>query len=117
MTHPTDAELAAAIDRGIADGSIIELTPEVLDEMALAAGLNTPPRAPEIAAAEGKAYRWVLATRRSTAHALTDRLPHGDTSNTVCGRTLWTETMQAARDQSRRCGACTQMIASGTGWA
>lgn len=43
--HPTDAELAAAIDRGIADGSIIELTPEVLARMAREAGL--PPRAVE----------------------------------------------------------------------
>ncbi len=45
MSHPTDAELSAAISRGIADGTIIELTPEVLDKMAMAAGLNVPPRA------------------------------------------------------------------------
>lgn len=67
---------------------------------------------------EPKTYRWVIATRRSTAHALTDRLPHSATSNTVCGRSLWTETMQAARgEQSRRCGSCTQMIETATGWA
>lgn len=67
--------------------------------------------------AGGKTYSWVIATRRSTAHALTDRLPHGDTSNTVCGRRMWTETMQGEREQSRRCGSCTQMIESGTGWS
>ncbi len=69
------------------------------------------------AATAAKTYRWVLATRRSTAHALTDRLPHGAMSNTVCGRRLWTETMQVAREQSRRCGSCTQMIETATGWA
>ncbi len=45
MSRPTDAELSAAIERGIADGSIIELTPEVLDSMRFANGL--PPRVVE----------------------------------------------------------------------
>lgn len=59
--------------------------------------------------------RWITTFRTQTAHALTERLAHGDITRTVCGRRLATTDVVAALSE-KRCRACSNLIGSGGGW-